>query len=119
MSLILCQLWNQIARRHSRINTDIAQVNHTIALESKRDNAQMKSIALLTMIYIPLSCVASVFSTSLFNFDPKEGEIVSKYFWVFLGVSAALTLVTVGIWHFTTNRQVKKDDFGHEMGLGK
>lgn len=55
---ILAQLWNQIAQTDSKTNTQIAQVNTMIALETKGESVQMRSIALLTMIYIPLSCVA-------------------------------------------------------------
>lgn len=52
------QGWNQIARQDSVTNTRISHVNTMIALETKRESAQMRSIALLTMIYLPLSCVA-------------------------------------------------------------
>jgi cbb3-type cytochrome oxidase subunit 3 len=81
-----------------------------IALETKRESAQMRSIALLTMIYLPLSCVASVFSTTLFNWNPSDGEpIVSKYIWVLLTLALVLTLITVLAWHFTTNREKKRE----------
>ncbi|KAH7311521.1 hypothetical protein B0I35DRAFT_438228 [Stachybotrys elegans] len=110
LSLAMQTVYNQIAQRDSRTNTEISKVNHTIALETKRDNAQMRSIALLTMIYVPLSCVASIFSTSLFNFAPGEGEtVVSSYFWIFVVVSLGLTAITVLLWHLGTNREVKKD----------
>ncbi|KAH6856098.1 hypothetical protein B0I37DRAFT_366552 [Chaetomium sp. MPI-CAGE-AT-0009] len=94
------QGWNQIARQDSVTNTRISRANTMIALETKRESAQMRSIALLTMIYLPLSCVASVFSTTLFNWNPGEGEtIVSKYIWVLLTLALVLTLITVLAWH--------------------
>lgn len=40
-----------------------------IALETKRESAQMRSIALLTMIYLPLSCVAVGLFSMPFLFD--------------------------------------------------
>ncbi|VUC29296.1 unnamed protein product [Clonostachys rosea] len=58
LSLIMQTIWNQIAQKDSRTNTHIAKVNNMIAIETKTESIQMKSIALLTMIYIPLSCVA-------------------------------------------------------------
>jgi Mg2+ and Co2+ transporter CorA len=110
LSLTMQTLWNQIARHDSKTNTQIAQVNTVIALETKRDNIQMRSIALLTMVFIPLSCVASVFSTDLFDFQAADGKVVvSKYVWVFVVVSVALTAVTVLAWHFGTNRDIKKE----------
>lgn len=103
LSLIMQTQWNQIAQKDSTTNTKIARVNNMIAIETKTESIQMKSIALLTMIYIPLSCVASVFSTSLFNFPSDGQSIVSKYIWVFVVCSLVLTLVTVATWHYTTN----------------
>ncbi|KAI9170776.1 protein kinase [Paramyrothecium foliicola] len=118
LSLTMQILWNQIARHDSKINTQIAHVNTTIALETKRDNAQMRSIALLTMIYIPLSCVASVFSTSLFDFQATDSKkVVSSYFWVFVGVAVGLTVLTVLTWHFATNRDVKKEERRNSFAL--
>ncbi|CAI6100821.1 unnamed protein product, partial [Clonostachys chloroleuca] len=58
LSLIMQTQWNQIAQKDSTTNTKIARVNNMIAIETKTESIQMKSIALLTMIYIPLSCVA-------------------------------------------------------------
>jgi hypothetical protein len=34
------------------------EVSNSIAMETKRDNAQMKSVASLTMVYLPLTSVA-------------------------------------------------------------
>ena len=51
-------MWNQTARQEFMINTRIAKANNAIALETKRESAQMRSIAVLTMVYLPMSCVA-------------------------------------------------------------
>ncbi|KAK4460463.1 hypothetical protein QBC42DRAFT_272228 [Cladorrhinum samala] len=111
LSLVMQTGFNQIARQDSVINTRISQANTMIALETKRESAQMRSIALLTMIYLPLSCVASVFSTTLFNWSPTDGEpIVSKHIWVLFAFAAVLTAITLGVWHFTTNRDKRKED---------
>ena len=52
------QVWNQTSRQEFIINTRIAKANNTIALETKRESTQMRSIALLTVVYLPMSCVA-------------------------------------------------------------
>lgn len=41
--------------------------NTRISIETKRDNAQMRSIALMTMIYLPLTSVAVsvIFNTNI------------------------------------------------------
>ncbi|KAK3346876.1 hypothetical protein B0T25DRAFT_462354 [Lasiosphaeria hispida] len=111
LSLAMQSASNKNARQDSVTNIRIAKANTIIALETKRESAQMRSIALLTMIYLPMSCVASIFSTSLFNWRPDEGEaVVSHYIWVLLVLSVGLTVITVLAWHFTTNREKKREN---------
>ncbi|KAK0725507.1 hypothetical protein B0H67DRAFT_659078 [Lasiosphaeris hirsuta] len=111
LSLAMQSASNKNAKQDSVTNIRIAKANTIIALETKRESAQMRSIALLTMIYLPMSCVASIFSTSLFNWRPSEGEaVVSDYIWVLFVLSVGLTVITVLAWHFTTNREKKRED---------
>ncbi|KAK4666503.1 hypothetical protein QC763_0047590 [Podospora pseudopauciseta] len=110
LSLAMQAAWNQTARQDAAVNARIAQLNTTIALETKSESAMMRSIALLTMIFLPLSCVASVFSTTLFNWSPGEGEpVVSKYIWFLAVIAIVLTLAVVCIWYLSTDREKKRD----------
>ncbi|KAK0736223.1 hypothetical protein B0T21DRAFT_366539 [Apiosordaria backusii] len=110
LSLAMQAAWNQTARQDAAVNVRIAQANTTIALETKSESAMMRSIALLTMVFLPLSCVASVFSTTLFNWSPGEGEpVVSKYIWVLAVIAIVLTLVVVCIWYLFTDREKKRE----------
>ncbi|KAK3322803.1 hypothetical protein B0H66DRAFT_215041 [Apodospora peruviana] len=120
LSLAMQTGWNQIARQDSMTGARVAKVNTAIALETKRESAQMRSIAVLTMVYLPFSCVASVFSTSLFNWSPDEGEpVVSHYIWILMAIAAVLTVLTVLAWYLWTTREEKKGRKGKSgMGLG-
>jgi hypothetical protein len=44
--------------RLSGINNQLARVNAELSRDMKRDSSQMRSIALLTMVFLPLSTVA-------------------------------------------------------------
>ncbi|KAK4206353.1 hypothetical protein QBC37DRAFT_435085 [Rhypophila decipiens] len=106
LSLAMQTGWSQITREDSIVNTRIAKANTTIALESQIENAQMRSIAVLGMIYLPLSCVGSIFSTTIFNWRPVEGEpVISNYIWILVAISAGLTALTILAWHLTTSRE--------------
>ncbi|KAK3987392.1 hypothetical protein QBC44DRAFT_246098, partial [Cladorrhinum sp. PSN332] len=112
LSLAMQTGWNQIARQDSQVNT-------MIAIETKRESSQMRSIALLTMIFLPLSCLASVFSTTLFNWNPDSDEpIVSKYIWILIVLAILLTAVTVGAWHISTNMEKKREAAELELPPG-
>ncbi|KAI1340871.1 hypothetical protein F5Y15DRAFT_34877 [Xylariaceae sp. FL0016] len=110
-SLAMQTVWNLIAKHDSQTNTSIARANTAIALDTKRESSQMRSIAILTMIYLPLSSVAAIFSMGMFNWMPGEGEsIVSKYIWIFVVLAAGLTTLTLLAWRHVTNRHEKKED---------
>ncbi|KAK4206876.1 hypothetical protein QBC37DRAFT_434311 [Rhypophila decipiens] len=119
LSLAMQTGWNQIARQDSMTSTKISHINTEIAWEAKREGAQMRSIAVLGMIYLPLSCVASVFSTSLFNWNPAEGEtVVSSYIWILAAFAAGMTLLTVLAWHLWTRREKKLEEAKKKSGVG-
>ncbi|WQF84115.1 Putative corA, transmembrane region [Colletotrichum destructivum] len=116
MSLAMQTVWNHIARQDSKTNTKISQANAAIAVQTKVESAQMRTIALLTMIYLPLSSVASIFSMDMFNWEAIEGQtIVSKHIWLFFVLAVGLTLVTVAAWFFGTRREkamaAKSDEY--------
>lgn len=66
----------------------------------------------------------SVFSTTLFNWNPAEGEsVVSKYIWVLISLAVVLTFITVLAWHLWTNRERRREEAKEarsklEMGVG-
>ncbi|KAI0012555.1 hypothetical protein F4779DRAFT_568133 [Xylariaceae sp. FL0662B] len=107
-TLAMQTVWNSIARHDSDLNTRIAHANTTIALEAKRESTHMKSIALLTMTYLPLSSVAAVFSMDFFNWGAQDGDsVVSKYIWVFAVFAVGLTAITLLAWRHITYRNEK------------
>ena len=64
----------------------------------KTDSRAMKFIAFLTLVFLPATGVASVFSTPFFDIDwsAEEGKKVlrtAKSFWVFWAVVLPLTIV--------------------------
>lgn len=93
------------------------KLNRTIAENSKRDSAAMKTIAVLTMFFLPPTFVAvrvpsaaslvillnayqSLFSMSMFDWNsdkPGSGHM-SKYFWVYWAVAAPLTIIVLIFW---------------------
>lgn len=111
MSLTMQTVWNNFAREDnktslklSRVNTDLARASTGLSEDMKRDSSQMRSIALLTMVFLPLSTVASIFSTTLFSWDATEGKaVISGYLWVFIVIAIGLTSVTVGVWYLATS----------------
>jgi uncharacterized membrane protein len=60
----------------------------------------MRVITAITLVFLPGTFVATLFSASFWNFDPRtSGPLVSKWVWLYFFMTAALTLIVLGIWH--------------------
>lgn len=66
----------------------------------------MKTIAVVTLVFLPVTFVSAVFSTGIFNFhaseSPDNPRTISKYGWVYLLVcllSTSLTLISWVCWY--------------------
>ncbi|KAK1762559.1 hypothetical protein QBC33DRAFT_551813 [Phialemonium atrogriseum] len=111
MSLTMQTVWNHFAREDNKMNLSLARASTGFSKDMKRDSSQMRSIALLTMVFIPISTIASIFSADLFSWDPAEGKtVLSGYIWIFVVISLGLTTVTVGAWYLSMYRVVRKED---------
>ncbi|KAK3346510.1 hypothetical protein B0T25DRAFT_592676 [Lasiosphaeria hispida] len=94
----------------SQIGYQDTQANLKIAGDSKQDSSQMRSIAFLTMFFLPATFISSFFSTSFFNWNaPDQEDIVSPYLWIYPVVTIAITLVVLGCWLAFTRRRPPRD----------
>ncbi|KAI0888133.1 uncharacterized protein GGS22DRAFT_93496 [Annulohypoxylon maeteangense] len=85
--------------------------NIRISVESRQENSQMRSIALVTMVYLPLTSVASIFSMGVFNWNVNEEKsVLTFYFWVYVAIGGGLTLVTIGLWWYLTRTRRREGD---------
>ena len=96
----------------SIINTMIAKQSQRTADESKnvavgtrRDSTSMKTIASLTMVYLPSTFVATIFSTGFFEFgsDGTSALSVNVDIWKFIVVAAIFTALTISVWVYLNN----------------
>jgi len=73
---------------------------------NKQDTDSMKTIAVVTLVFLPATFVSAIFSTGIFNFhaseSPDNPRTISKYGWVYLLVcllSTSLTLISWVCWY--------------------
>ncbi|KAF8847793.1 hypothetical protein BDZ45DRAFT_606884, partial [Acephala macrosclerotiorum] len=70
-----------------------------IAAASLRDSSAMKTISVLTILFLPGTFIAALFSTGLFKFsDPSPGRLVSKDFWIYWAVTIPVTCILFLFW---------------------
>lgn len=57
------QLYSMISQRDSRVNISVAEDSKKIAAAAKRDSQAMKTVSMLTLIFLPGTFVAVCFVT--------------------------------------------------------
>ncbi|KAE8417534.1 hypothetical protein BDV36DRAFT_283721 [Aspergillus pseudocaelatus] len=77
--------------------------------EAFEDNATVRVVTLVTLIYLPASFVSTLLGMNLFDFGDsnEKGFTISKQFWIFVVAAVPLTMLTLGSWYIITKRQVK------------
>lgn len=92
------------------------ETNVEIAMAAGRDSRHMRSIALVTMIFLPGTFFATIFSMGFFDWsDSGSGKVVSKYFWIYVVLAVSFTIITLGFWwyfgvHRHSRRQKKTEE---------
>ncbi|KAL4798355.1 hypothetical protein BDV19DRAFT_356902 [Aspergillus venezuelensis] len=65
----------------------------------RADSSTMATIAFVTLVFLPITTVSTIFGSQFFNTAPDNSSIeVSKDFWVFWVISTPLTLTVLLGW---------------------
>lgn len=73
----------------------------------RQDSYVMKTLAVLAIIFLPISTVCSIFGTQFFttttSSDPTSGDVttlfvVNKKFWLLWVISIPVTVTLLGCW---------------------
>ncbi|KAI9902587.1 hypothetical protein N3K66_001939 [Trichothecium roseum] len=88
------------------------ETNIEIALSTARESQHMRSIAIVTMLFLPGTFFATIFSMDLFDWTASSGDVVSRYFWIYIVMATLLTFLTLFCWWFFGVRRVAKKKGG-------
>ena len=95
-------LFNKISQRDSHLNFLMAGSSRDVAEATRTDGTYMKTIAIVTLVFLPATFVSAVFSTTFF-----QG---SSHLWrIYLMVCVVLTLITLALWTGYMRRWNKKE----------
>ncbi|MCJ1253613.1 hypothetical protein MMC24_001425 [Lignoscripta atroalba] len=104
------QTYSMIAQNDSRLNYSIASDSAQIAVASKRDSSAMKTVALITVLFLPGTFVAAIFSMSMFDWQPSSGQAtnttttpsrrpsVSPFLWIYWAITIPFTFIVLAAW---------------------
>ena len=123
MNIQLAQSSRKIAeesRRDNLLNIEIAKATAQVAEETRQDSAAMKTIAVLTLTFLPGTAVATFFGMDMFNFFPGPDEsICSPYIWIFFVITVPVTALVYAAWIWWFKFNQKHYQSRHEEGLEK
>ncbi|KAI3396754.1 hypothetical protein diail_11716 [Diaporthe ilicicola] len=84
--------FNLVAQRDSKVNLAVAEDSNHVATLAARDSETMKTITVLTLLFLPSTLVTSIWSADLFQLERSQN-------WkIYLGVTLALTAGVFAAW---------------------
>lgn len=84
--------FNTVAQHDSRTSVRIADA-------TRSDSAAMRTIAFVSLLFLPATFISAIFSTTFFKLDDNSGAWeVSDKFWVYWAVAVPLTVGAVTVW---------------------
>ncbi|KAI9697072.1 MAG: hypothetical protein M1836_005034 [Candelina mexicana] len=104
------RLLNEIQFSFNVATQNIASATMKINQAVQSDSSAMKTVALLTAVFIPLTYIATLFSMSFFGFNTDSGKWhISNKFWMYWAVSipftsAAAIFMYLYHWMFTSQK---------------
>lgn len=111
------RLFHLIAQNDNAVGHEIARDSRLLALAAQRDSSSVKSLAVVTMVFLPGTFVSSLFSMPLFDFEATSvGYIFQQSFWgprllAYAAVTVPLMVLTsavCGLWLYYQNVQSRK-----------
>ncbi|TVY39380.1 hypothetical protein LSUB1_G004334, partial [Lachnellula subtilissima] len=94
----LAVVYQFMTQKEAIVNSKIAYTSTMIATESKKDSSAMKAIAVLTMIFLPGTFVATIFAMPLFNWDNNTQPLFNDNFKYYWAIAIPLTLFVLLLW---------------------
>ncbi|KAJ6065914.1 hypothetical protein N7444_001567 [Penicillium canescens] len=94
-----------------RMQNVIALSFHLVTQEGNRimqsDSNAMATIAFMTLIFLPITTISTIFGSQFFERAPDGSFItVSRDFWVFWVISIPVTVTVIYIWYIMNRRQI-------------
>ncbi|KAH3948395.1 hypothetical protein HBI56_127130 [Parastagonospora nodorum] len=91
--------------------TGIAKIQTGLAKTTKEDSFAMRTIAIMTIAFLPGTFISALFSMDMFNWQAPQGaSVVSSRFWIYWAITVPLTLLVFSIWTVWIRSNDRKGD---------
>ncbi|RMZ75711.1 hypothetical protein DV738_g5333, partial [Chaetothyriales sp. CBS 135597] len=101
------RLQNEIALAFNSVAQYDARISLGIGHAARADSAAMRTIAFVTLVFLPPTFICAIFSMSFFDYDSGSSGSgqwqISPDFWLYWAVAIPVTVCTVLLWLAWTN----------------
>lgn len=103
-------VYSLIAQHDNKENLRMATLSTQIAAITKEDSFAMRTIAVMTITFLPATALSSLFSMGMFDWRAHGGDtVVSSRFWIYWAIAVPLTLSVLGLWLIYVRRHKKNN----------
>ncbi|RPA72720.1 hypothetical protein BJ508DRAFT_68455 [Ascobolus immersus RN42] len=93
-------LFNLMTHYDSKASLELAEI-------MRKDSASMKTVAVMTMTFLPATFLAAVFALPSLKWpENKPNSVIQDGFGLYWGISVATTAAVFATWYFATRRIV-------------
>jgi Mg2+ and Co2+ transporter CorA len=97
------RLQNEIQLSFNTVAQHDAGITLEIGRATQMDSATMKTIAFVTLTFLPPTFICAIFSMSFFDFGGDSGWTMSNKFWVYWVFAIPTTVLTTLVWTYWPN----------------
>ncbi|KAK4549449.1 hypothetical protein LTR36_006446 [Oleoguttula mirabilis] len=92
----------------ARASLGAGKDSRKVAILTRQDSTDMRVLAGATLVFLPATFVATLFSSDFFNFQPAGQSLVSPWFWTYCVVTLAFTACIMLVWRYPARARDKK-----------
>jgi Mg2+ and Co2+ transporter CorA len=94
------RLQNEIQLAFNIVAQHDAGTTVEISRAARSDSATMKTLAFVTLTFLPPTFICAVFSMSFFHYDTGSGWGVSNRIWIYWVIAIPTTIATALVWNY-------------------
>ncbi|KAI1210173.1 uncharacterized protein F4807DRAFT_460005 [Annulohypoxylon truncatum] len=99
-------LFALLTHEDSAIHAELADASRKIAEASKRDSSSMKTVAIMTMAFLPATFFAALFSVP--SLDWHADAVIQPNFWVYWAFTLPATALVFALWLLLDRTTISK-----------
>ncbi|RPA81495.1 hypothetical protein BJ508DRAFT_326389 [Ascobolus immersus RN42] len=90
--------------KHAQMSIELAKSNQALAEEMRRDSSSMKTVAIMTMIFLPGTFFSALFAMPSLKWPERPG-VIQEGFGLYWALTVTSTAIVFATWYLTTHRE--------------